>query len=259
MFIPTRHFSPTKLFISKETRLAVMLNPKVLTTFTASLLCDGYRDFLGQDDPSDNRHRMFNVARRFPVASVSDYLHFIFAPQAFDLYGFVRNPYGRLGSAWKNKLFDGHGRTVDGRDSGYPRSIQQRHLRHIRRFAAQHNLVGAGANTLIPFATFLRYAADQTAAKRDHHWDTQTRVLMVDRLKYARIFRIESELEDGFLEIGSRLGFDNDWVRERLRKPKNPSATRAKIYDAALAELALPLCRDDLEMFGYAENSWAKY
>lgn len=259
MFIPTRHFSPTKLFISRKSELAVMLNPKVLTTFTAALLTDGYREFLGRDDPSENRYRVLNVARRFPIASLSDYLYFIRRPEEFKLYGFVRNPFGRIASAWKNKLYDGHHNSDDGRDSGYPRSIQQRHLRHIRKFATLHRLEGSETHSLVPIETFVRYAAAQSAGKRDHHWDAQTRVLMVDRLDYARIFKIESELEDGFLEIGKHLGFPDEWVRERLQKPRNPSATKAKVFDAALAELALPLCQDDLDRFGYAADSWMDY
>lgn len=256
MILPSRHFSPFKLFLAREERLALMLNPKVLTTFTRRLLADGYHDFRGRTDPSDNRYRLFAVPRRFPVAPVRDYVDFFRRPEAYDLHAFVRNPYRRLASAWRNKFYDGHRKSPDGRDSAYSRSIRWHHIRPIRRFARASGLPGGHKGELVPFETFLRYAAARPEGKRDHHWDTQSAVLMCDRLTYARVFRIEDQLEEGFLAFGGRLGFSEDWVRERLKKPANPSKTSAPLYDARLAELARPLCGDDFARFGYSEDSW---
>lgn len=259
MLVPNRHFSPFKLFLDRRSRTAVMLNPKVLTTFTRALLADGYRDHLGHADPSDGRWRFLSVPRRFPMAPTADYLGFLWNPAAYDLFAFVRNPYGRLASAWKNKFLDGHHRSPDHSDAAYARSIRKHELQPIRAFAARQGLPGAEPNTLVPFATFLRYVASQPAGRRDHHWEAQSIVLMCDRLDYTRVFRIEDELEEGFLTLGRRLGFPDAWVLERLAKPANPSKRSATTYTPELAELARTLCGEDFARFGYDPGSWPQF
>jgi hypothetical protein len=256
MFVPTRHFSPFKLFLDRPSGLALMLNPKVLTTFTRAMLTDGLAEFRGREDPSEGRYRLFSVARRFPMAPLSDYLGFFRDPLKYDLHAFVRNPYARIASAWRNKFLDGHTATPDGADAGYPRSVRQRHLKPIRRFARDAGLAGGETGQMIPFETFLHYAASRRPGSRDHHWESQTLVLMADRLDYARVWRIEDELALGFIEIGTRLDLPADWVMGRLAKPANPSQGKAPLYDEHLARLAEPLCGDDFHRFGYATDSW---
>jgi hypothetical protein len=256
MFLPTRHFSPFKLFLDLPSATAIMLNPKVLTTFTRSLLADGFTEHLGYADPSDWRWRSLSVPRRFPVAPVSQYASFILQPDRYDLFAFVRNPWGRLVSAWRNKFLDGHTASADGADFAYPRSIRQHHLKPLRRFAADNDLPGSGVGTLVPFETYLHYLLSRPTGKRDHHWDAQTRVLMIDRLTYTAIWRIEDERDDGFLTLAARLKFPEAWVKERLARPANPSLGKATVFSPALAELALPLVAEDLARFGYSADSW---
>lgn len=259
MLWPNKHFSPFKLFLHRESRTALMLNPKVLTTFTRALLTEGYKVHLGHSDPSDGRWPFLHVARRFPVARMSDYLDFLRRPETYTVQAFVRNPYGRIASAWKNKFLDGHGKSPDGSDGAYPRSIRQFHLKPVRAFARAHGLPGGQSGELVPFATFLRYVAATPEGKRDHHWESQTHVLLCDRLDYAAIWRIEDQLEEGFLTITPRIGFPDDWVLERLAKPLNPSRTSTRSYTPELAALARPLCGADLERFGYDPESWSHY
>lgn len=259
MLLPTRHFSPFKLFLDRNSHTALMLNPKVLTTFTRQLLTDGYREHLGHADPSDNRYPLLSVPRRFPVAPLSHYAGYVWNPGAYALFAFVRNPYGRLASAWRNKFLDGHGASSDGRDDAYPRSMRKHHLKPLRAFAAAKGLPGGDPGTLIPFETFLHYAASRPEGQRDHHWEAQSTVLMCDRLAYTRIFRIEDELNDGFLTLGRRLGFPDEWVLARLAKPANPSRGQARTYTPDLATLAHGLIANDLTRFGYDPESWTRF
>ncbi|SEN83468.1 Sulfotransferase family protein [Gemmobacter aquatilis] len=259
MLKPNRHFSPFKLFLDRESRTALMLNPKVLTTFTRQWLTDGYRDHRGLADPSNGRLRFLSVPRRFPMAPLRDYWAFIRDPAAFETFAFVRNPYGRLASAWKNKFLDGHHRSPDGADAAYARSMRKHELPPLRAFARAQGLPGGAPNTLIPFETFLRYAASQPEGQRDHHWDSQSTVLMCDRLRYARIFRIEEEKEEGFLTLGRRLGFPEDWVLARMDRRPNSSKRAAETYTPALADLARGLIGQDLTRFGYDPESWRDF
>lgn len=255
MILPTRHFSPFKLFLHPPTRTALMLNPKVATTFTRRFLAQGFTTQLGHADPSDNRYRLMTLPRRFPTARIRDYAGFFRDPSRYELFAFARNPYARLLSAWRNKFLDAHLKTPDHSDAAYPASMRRRELGPLRRFAKSQGLPGGEPNTLVPFETFLRYAAAQPAGRRDHHWDTQESVLMADRLNYARIFRIEDEGPEGFFAIGTRLGFGEDWIRERLGRPVNRSKAQAG-YTEETAALAQPLVQGDLLRFGYDPESW---
>jgi Sulfotransferase family len=259
MLWPNRHFSPFKLFLHRDSRTALMLNPKVLTTFTRALLCEGYKLHLSHDDPSDRRWPLLSIARRFPVAPARDYLDFLRNPETYAIHAFVRNPYGRLASAWKNKFFDGHHSSPDHLDNAYPRSIRRHRLAPLRAFAGRNGLEGGRPNSLVPFETFLKWVASTPEGRRDHHWEPQTRVLMVDRLRYTAIWRIEDQLQEGFLAVTHPLGFPNDWVISKLALPQNPSKAKTLIYTPATAALARPLCGDDLAAFGYAPESWLSF
>ncbi|NUB46406.1 sulfotransferase family 2 domain-containing protein [Fertoebacter nigrum] len=259
MLIPNRHFSPFKLFLDKPTRTAVMLNPKVLTTFTRHFLTDGFAQHHGRTDPSEGRYRLLSVPRRFPVAPLTHFAGFIADPGRYALYALVRNPYGRLLSAWRNKFLDGHSRSPDHSDAAYSRGIRRNELQPLRRYAATHGLPGGAPATLIPFSTFLAYVASHPPGQRDHHWDAQTRVLMTDRLRYTRIWRIEDELPEGFLTLGQRLSFPETWIRHRLETPVNPSKGRASSYTPELATLAQRIIAEDLAHFGYSADSWQDY
>lgn len=259
MLLPNRHFSPFKLFLHREAGLALMLNPKVLTTFTRALLTEGFKLHLGRDDPSQGRWPMLNIARRFPVAPLADYLDFLRHPDRYETHAFVRNPYGRLASAWKNKFQDGHLKTPDGRDSAYPRSIRKYRLQPLRAYARAQGLPGGTPGTLVPFDTFLRHVASQPEGRRDHHWESQSRVLLMDRLNYSAIWRIEDQLQEGFLAVTRPLGFPQDWVLSQLERPRNTSKTASRIYTPELAALARPLCGADLDRFGYDAESWTAY
>ena len=70
MLKPNRHFSPFKLFLDRESRTALMLNPKVLTTFTRQWLTDGYRDHRGLADPSNGRLRFLSVPLEWQQAVI---------------------------------------------------------------------------------------------------------------------------------------------------------------------------------------------
>jgi hypothetical protein len=259
MILPSRHFSPFKLFLHRETGTALMLNPKVATTFTRDFLAKGFVAHLGHADPSDFRYRLLKVPRRFPTPPLRDYVDFFRHPEGYALYGFVRNPYGRLLSAWRNKFLDAHLKTPDHRDSAYPRSMRWRELRPIRRFAAARGLAGGAPGTLVGFDTFLRYAAAQPEGRRDHHWDAQESVLMMDRLRYARIFRLEDEGDAGFLTIGARLGFPEGWMRDMLARPPTNRSKAAAGYTPETAALARGLVAGDLARFGYDADSWQEF
>lgn len=253
-----RHFDPFSLFLDVPTKTALILNPKVMSSFTKNFLTDGFREFKGKDDPSDHRYGLLRNARSFPVAPVSAYWRFATRPDFFESFAFVRNPYARTLSAWRDKLLDGHNATVDGRDSGYARSMRNGELRRIRKFAINKKLAGAGEGELVPFTTFVEFILSKREGCRNHHWDTQTSVLQMQHARNMQVFKFEDEMSMGFTLVMSRLGFDRDWVVKRLSRPVNPSSkAKTTFYNPEVAAKAFQANHTDFVNFRYDPSSFS--
>jgi hypothetical protein len=142
----------------------------------------------------NGRFRWLKNARSLPVAPLRDYWHALSHPAEYRFYGFVRNPYARLKSAWEDKLAYGH-------ETGYPRSIRGRRLRAIRRLCREHGLAGAGEGEPIPFDAFVALLETGDPAMANHHWDPQVDVLLTRQLPYHRLYHIETDFQQGMAEI----------------------------------------------------------
>ncbi len=245
-----RHFSPFKTYVNRECRTVVVLNPKVGTKSFRQALTDGMRELRGIVDPSEGRYRLFKKAREFQFARIRDYAHAFRFPAEYQFFCFVRNPYARLRSAWQNKFAYGHAQ-------GYSRSIRRRELPRLRRFARRAQLPGGADGSAIPFETFLAYVESQPAGARDHHWDDQHHVLLMDSVRYERWFRMEGEFGDGMRRIFERIGLTGPAIDRILGTQKNVSPRdEAPVYTPALAARVHRLYARDFALFGYAEDSW---
>ncbi|WP_112322616.1 sulfotransferase family 2 domain-containing protein [Oceanibium sediminis] len=254
-----RHFSPFRLALAPERGLALVLNPKVGSSFLRDLLAEGYRQHLGRSDPSDGRYRVLNVARRMPLAPVGAYWGFLRRPQDFAVHTIVRNPYARLVSAWRDKFRDGHF-AQGGAIAGYPRSIRAGVLAKLRAHAAAKGLPGADEGELVPFDTFLSFVQSEPEGRRNKHWEEQWRVILWDKLPYTGVIRMEEDMGPQLAQILSPLGFPPDWVIARTSRPVNAShKLREPVLNAANAALISALYARDFKVFGYDPDSWAGY
>ena len=245
-----RHFSPFKTYVNRSCRTVVVLNPKVGTKSFRQALTDGMREVFGITDPSQGRYRLFKKAREFQFAPIRDYAHAFRFPGEYQFFCFVRNPYARLRSAWQNKFAYGH-------LQGYSRSIRRRELGRLRRFARGASLPGAVDGSAIPFATFLAYVESQSAGSRDHHWDDQCDVLLMDDIRYEHCFRMEGEFGAGLRQIFGRIGLTGPAIEALLATQRNVSPRdEAPVYDVALAERVARLYARDFQRFGYDTASW---
>lgn len=256
--MPNQHFSLFKTFVDREHGVALLLNPKVLTTFTRRFLCDGLAKFHGKEDPSEGRYTLVKNARRFPMARLRDYWHFRNHTEDYKIFAFVRNPYARVFSGWKDKFYDGHKGSSDGRLSGYPRSMRRGELKAARRFCAAEGLAGAAEGELVPFGSFVRYMEQIPAGRRNQHWDQQVLVLQQPEIKLAGVFQIETQLEEGMRAVAKALEFDEDWAAAQLVRKANVSSryegehpmteeVAARIYAAS---------KPDFDRFGYDKESY---
>jgi hypothetical protein len=243
-----RHFSIFRTYIHRELSLAVILNPKVGTTAFRKILVEGMqaagiRPLLGPLWPVPLR-------RRYLTASPFDFLDAIVRLRRYKFYCFVRNPYRRLLSGWKDKLADCHGGAAVPDD-------MRRVIPGLRRFAARRGLPGGEPQTHIPFSTFVGYVESQREGTRNRHWDTQRAMLFPEVIAYHRIFRMETEFASGMTEILTRLGLPEPWVSERLKQRDRPSRNWPEpVYDATLAEQVHRIYACDFEQFGYDPQSW---
>jgi hypothetical protein len=208
------------------------------------------REILGVTDPSHGRYRVVKKAREFPFAPLRDYLHVFRHADEYRFFCFVRNPYARLRSAWQNKFAYGH-------SAGYSRSIRRKELPRLRRFAGAVDRSGVGDCAAIPFEMFLAYVESQPAGHRDHHWDDQYHVLLMDDLRYERVFKMESEFTGGLRQIFAAIGLAGPAMDAILATQKNSSPkNEAPVFTAELAARVRKIYTRDFAVLDYDLESW---
>ena len=245
-----RSFSWFKVFIAREHRTVVVLNPKVGTTTFRNVVQRAYREVLGHRNLSNGLYRSIKKAREFPIPPPWDYIHAFSHSEQYNFYCFVRNPYSRLKSAWLDKLALGH-------ETAYPPSIRGKVISRIRHFARDHDLPGQEEGSAVPFATFVAYVAAPTTGKRNHHWDEQYSILLMDCILYSQVFKMETQFAEGTKQILARLGVPESWTEEVLAKPINqsPKITQ-EVYTAELAAQVQRAFARDFAVLGYDADSW---
>jgi len=244
------HFSPYKVYVNRPQRTVVVLNPMVVSQSFRFALNRGLLEFRGLADVSEGRYRAFKKAREFPFARLRDYVHAFRFAEEYSFLGFVRNPYRRLRSAWLDKLAFGH------RD-GYPRSTRRRVLGPLRRFAREHHLAGGEAGAAIPFATFVAYVESEPTGRRDHHWDEQYSVLLMNHVRFAQVFQLETNYHEGLTRIFLQLGFTPEQVAQLVATQRNTSPPPVEpVFDEMLAARVRRVYARDFETFGYDPDSW---
>lgn len=240
------HFSLYKTYVNVEDKKILFFNPKVASTTLRILITDAY--IQANKKPFRSALWPISKVRRYTAASLRDYKYALNHIEDFDLYAFVRNPYTRVISAWRDKIYRGH-------FSGYPKSVKPE-IPLMRRFAKQNELLGAADGSLIPFTTFLQYIDNQNEGSRNQHWDTQISVLNTNSFRFSRLYKIETEFELGITELLRNFNLDNDWFKQRVNLKANKSS---HVYESPLtdetAALIGKIYQSDFNRLGYS-TSW---
>lgn len=160
-------------------------------------------------------------------------------------FGFVRNPYGRLFSAYKSKIGNGW-------EQEY-RWLQD----DIRDANAYPMRAGRRAGT-VAFADFVRYVAqsDDPRVVRDGHLNLQSNILLCDCISYDVLGRFET-LADDLRSVLQRLGAPAE-IAGACTTVTNATThvPLAAAYDKALADIAYATYEPDFRSFGYDRDSW---
>jgi hypothetical protein len=130
-------------------------------------------------------------------------------------------------------------------------------LPRLRHFARGAGLPGGAAGTAIPFTSFVAYVESQPSGRRDHHWDDQHCVLLMDDICYERCFRMEGEFAEGMRYILGRLALTGPVVDEMLSERSNASPSdEPPVYTEDLAVRVHRLYARDFALFGYSAETW---
>lgn len=155
----------------------------------------------------------------------------LLADESVLTFTFVRNPYTRLLSAYLDKV---------------ARRSKSRGGR-LRQLGFRADLPVRD----LPFRRFVRRAVQQSDYEMDPHWRPQVRQLMLDRIRYDFVGRIESfdrDLErlDGLLE-----GRVRPCYTLRVRHATGARALLRQHYDKATRRLVRERYAEDFEALGY--------
>lgn len=156
-------------------------------------------------------------------------------------FSFVRNPYGRLVSAWKSKLA-----------SDEP---QYQQLRASIRETCDYPIVDGQRVGPISFRDAVQCLLDDMAVF-DDHWSLQVDLLVADVIDYHVVGRFE-RFGHQFQAILRRLHAPPEvaGIARRAFNPTPPIPLTA-VYDSQLARRVYDRYLADFETFGYHQDSW---
>jgi hypothetical protein len=159
-------------------------------------------------------------------------------------FGFVRNPYDRLFSAYKSKI-------------GNMREKQYVWVQNEIRERCDYPRRDGTRTGMVAFRDFVRWVRDARGWKRrDGHWNRQADILMQSLIPYDFIGRFETLVAD-FTSVLTRLGASDEVVKA-ASTVLNPTVKvpLAAAYDRDLADCVYAMYEQDFEEFGYDRDSW---
>lgn len=186
------------------------------------------------DDPG-YQPKQVHDRKNSPLAGIYDLgedgMEALLASDSVLVFSFVRNPYTRLLSAYLDKI----ARLSPGR---------------------RDRLAGLGLDPELPpnalsFPSFVQRVAEQRDYDMDPHWRPQTRQLMLERISYDFIGRVETFDED--LERLDKLlsGRVSACYTPRARHATNAQALLRQHYDRQTKRLVRQRYASDFEALGY--------
>lgn len=133
-------------------------------------------------------------------------------------FAFVRNPWDRLASCWRNKVIDNN----------------------YFKFSKDRLLL------MQEFGDFVEFVSDLDIETCDHHIRLQSKLIDLNNVDY--IGRFEN-FEEDLLEVIQTIGFDSVRI-EKHNSSKNKQDYRA-YYDEGLKEKVANIYRKDINLFSY--------
>lgn len=162
------------------------------------------------------------------------------SPQVFR-FGFTRNPYPRILSAYLDKFGDPSRRPY------LPAVAIDAYIRHHRW--------PPDAERSVSFREFLHYVASQPRRTMDRHWRPVHDALLLGRVRYDFLGRVEHLTEHLELVL-ARLGAPESTELAK-KAPSNVTNARGELegyYDGECIDLVRRIYREDFVSFGYSHD-----
>ena len=150
-------------------------------------------------------------------------------------FTFVRNPFGRLASTYRNKVLRLNGNRAT-------------------RFLEG---LGLRPDATPSFSDFVRRVASLSDAGADWHWVSQHRSAMVHLIDYDFIGRVEN-FEKDFRSVLDRIGAPQGVHSPEQNLNQTQALGGAGLFTEELAEIAYRRYRTDFEIFGYDPLSYVE-
>lgn len=228
--------------VSVDHRYVCMTVPKVASTTVKRALRELEGLPTAADDGELHQQGTFLALSTFSSADLAEML----TSSHWLRFGFVRNPYDRLFSAWKSKI------------AGTQDEYYGWHRDLIRSTYSYPAGKGTAPPPMVTFRDFVRFVVDtdDPQVRLDGHWNLQTSVLLHDLIAFDVLVRFERFVEE-FTAVLRQLGAGDEVVAlaARVSNP-SPQLPLAAAYDRELADVVYRLYEPDFEAFGYARDSW---
>jgi hypothetical protein len=239
--IRERHFdAETYIDVLPQHRLIYLCVPKSASTTIRSILSS----LEVGTPPGPSLELLYNrrcTGIRSPrLAGFSVFHRLAKSPEALR-FTFVRNPYARLVSAWRDK-FQGR-RLIEGKPS-------------IDAYRAHRAAISCslpdGPDQALSFPEFVEFATATVDQRIDIHWQLQDDFATVPGLPLNLIGKVESFQTD-FARVLDHIGVTNEARARYLQQAVNPSSHEPwqEYYTDALAARVYRAYERDFDKFGY--------
>ncbi len=194
------------------------------------------------DAARETRRYMFVHAREnVPLSSLIDLddqtQKEVLESSDFFRFTFVRNPYTRLVSAWKDKVM-------------LCEPVFQNVYLDVR-----HRLPEFHTKSLIAFGEFIDYIANQPDVQQwEAHWRRQVDHLFFPTMNFSLVGKIE-QMAEGVQRFERHLGLSQPLAAEAKNVSRSMGATA---YTPCLADKVYSLYEGDFKLLGYDRDSWPR-
>lgn len=228
-------------FVIPAARIVYVETPKAACTTFKRLWHQLYpREVADDFYLMDQSSLAMNVHSRQLHACVSlhdlhqDMLDAVLHSQDWMRFAVVRNPYQRLFSCWRDKVY--------GHEPGF--------IRH------QPALLAALTSIVDPidhFRAFSQWVLDRNSA--NHHWQPMNEWLCCDHISYTHLIKVES-LAQQITPVLERLQIEWSQFKELEANQALMPLPQAPYYDDDLAARVYQYYRQDFALFDYDADAW---
>ncbi len=166
-------------------------------------------------------------------------------------FGFVRNPYDRLLSAYKDKILAPQ-KSPDKRN--YVPVACKIKAKMTGRKSNEIDL----DDTPVSFGEFVEFVSKQRSFDMDRHWFHQHLTMWQPYCQFHFVGRFENFSND-LAKVLETIGAPAQLVKSAGSKDNASFKAKQKFYDARLAEMTYLTFSKDFETYGYDKNSWLSY